>query len=81
MSDSFIHNGAIVRLSASSRCVSHHGQLCQAFLLQLGVLLSVSFLGTILKLTSDVQDWIALRTLEGKNGDIYLNLSAVLIRF
>ena len=40
LSDSFIRSSAMARLSASSSCVSHHGQrLCQTFLLQFRLLL------------------------------------------
>ena len=36
LSDSFIHDSAILRLSAYGSCVSHHDQrLCQTFLLLL----------------------------------------------
>ena len=47
LSDSFIHNSAIVRLSANSSSVSHHDQrLCQTLLLQFYLLL-----GSLSKLT------------------------------
>ena len=58
-SDSFIHNSAIVRLSANSSCVSHHGQrLCQTFLLPFVIVVRPGEFPRqqILKLTSDVQD-------------------------
>ena len=68
LSDSFIHNSAIVRLNVNSSCVSHHGQrLCK-----LSCCSSVCYCSEfpqqlILKLTSDLQDWIALWTLESNN--------------
>ena len=41
----------------------------------------VSFPGLTLKLTGDVQDWMALWTSESKTVILVLSLSAVLIRF
>ena len=55
---------AVARLSAISNCVSHHGQYShQTFLLAVfPFVIVLSFLGLILKLTSDVLDWIVLWT-------------------
>ena len=61
LSDSFIHNSVIVRLSANSSCVFHHGQRpCQTFL-QFRLPRQL-----ILKFNRDLQDWIALWTSESK---------------
>ena len=76
LSDSYIHNSAIVRLSANSSCVSRRGQrLCQTQDVKLSCYSSVCYCGElqrqmILKLTIDVQDWIAFLDFGKQNCNI-----------
>ena len=68
LSGSFIQFNS--RLSVNGSCVSHHGQrICQTFLLQFRLLLYPRQL--ILKLTSDVQNWIALRASDSKTVTLF----------
>ena len=81
LSDSFIHSSAIARLSANSSCVSHQGQRLSDCPVAVQFVIVVSFWEWILKLTSVVQDWIALSTSESKAVILVsLSSSAVLIR-